>query len=230
MSKACGIVVALLVLATASGCGSSSSDPSARTPPTVSTSELCGARPGSSSTVRADVDGSGRSLPVAYVPAQGQCPGFLHVLGLRGPATALVTDDLPVADHGFRAVTVPRRTGQLVLLVQSSPRGGYQAHLFGYAGSTFAELKVAGAPVLPFVATDTGSAHLTARCTTGGIEVEAARQASRRTWDLTRTDFLVEGNTVTAGPTVRTGSGVSDLDLRRQHRDLVEDRILTDCG
>src|SRR5690242_11667941 len=99
--------------------------------------------------VKADLDGDGRTDQVDYEPPGDSCPGGLTstVRGLRWAAT--VDWDASGAARDAVVVRVPGRTGDLVLLKEQHPRGGFQAHLFGYADGRLAELTVQGSPVFP---------------------------------------------------------------------------------
>ena len=125
------------------------------------------------------------------------------------------------------------RTGDLVLLREEHPRGGFQAHLYGYAGGHLEELTVQGRPVLPFVATDVLTDPLSARCTDGGFEVLRARRHEPvgivAAWDVFRTTYTVDGNRVHVGPTPKVADNVLDQDLPTRFPDLVGHALFEDC-
>lgn len=232
--------VLAMVLLTVSACGSAPSSPRSASSGTASSSADAsagadGGVPGATTvcsggkptTVAADLTGDGRDVELTFERYTNCSPVFGTTDGASTVSARV--DDLPLAAHGLRALTVAGRSGQLVLLVQTQPRGGYQAHLFGYADGAFSELEVAGRPVLPFVSTDTGGSLLTARCAKDGVTVLAAKQASKRTWDVSLTPYLIEGNRVTQGPTAAVDQGLSDVALRQKYPDLASGTLFADC-
>ncbi|MFL6061697.1 MAG: hypothetical protein ACJ72E_10720 [Marmoricola sp.] len=224
-----GVAVLAAVLLSAAACGSASKDSA---PPSKGASgHVCAAI--AADEVDVNLVGGGRTGTVGFAVATGaQCPARLIAdSAVTDPSKSyeVALDDLPLARHGLRALTIPGRTGQLVLLVQTQPRGGYQAHLFGYADDRFEELEVDGHPVLPFVATDTGDTLLTARCEHGGVTVETAKSSGKRTWDVARTPYLIEGNRVSPGTTVEIARDVSGVDLPKRYPDLVAGTLFADC-
>jgi hypothetical protein len=223
MTKAWGIAVPLLALVALGGCGSAPQSAAPKAASSSASTRLC--LSDATAHSRVDLLGDGHVSVVDFSPSGGVgCPAT--VMGENGSATV---DDLPLAPNGLRAVTIPGRKGQLVLLVQTHPRGGSQAHLFGYADDKFEELEAQGGPVFPFVATDTGSSHLAAHCQDGGFDVESAQHSSKRTWTVTRTVYQVSGNTVTAGATTEVAQGLSDLAFQRSYADLAGDHLFADC-
>jgi hypothetical protein len=232
-----GLVLTVpLVLA---GCGDDTTggDASADTPPTTSTGgDSCRERSdGAQASVSADLDGDGTQEEISYVPPGQQCPGRASLVAdVDGDTVrAELSGDLPVTAGDLSAVRIPDRDGDVVLVTAQHPRGGFQAHLFGYADDTLAELTVDGKPVFPFVATDTLSSPLAARCIDGGFEVTQARAHEPvgvvPAWDVDRTTYTVDGITVTAGATAEVADNVLDDQLRSQYRSLVQHALFEDC-
>lgn len=147
--------------------------------------------------------------------------------------TAHVDGDLPVRDGDLQAVQIPGRTGEVLLVEQQHPRGGFQARLYGYADGNLAELTVDGEPIFPFVATDVLESPLSARCAPGGFEVTEARAHEPvgvvHAWDIDRTSYSVDGNTVTKGATTEIADNVLDEDLSKKYSDLVHYRLFENC-
>jgi hypothetical protein len=183
---------------------------------------------------RADLDGDGRADELSYEPPSGPCPdGGLSsgVAGLRWAPR--VGWDASGAARDAAVVRVPGRSGDLVLLREQHPRGGFQAHLYGYADGHLAELTVAGEPVFPFIATDVLTDPLSARCTDGGFEVLHGRRHQPvgivAAWDVFRTTYTVDGNTVHTGPTTKVADNVLDRDFATRFPDLVRHALFENC-
>lgn len=220
------------------GCGDGRGDgggPAADPTPT-STTSWCREQPeGLPVTLTADLDGDGGPETVTYVPAGRRCPGgpSLVVEGSTGELHVEVADDLPVTRDGLAVVRVPGRKGDLVLLTPHHPRGGFQAHLFGFAGDRLEELTDDGKPVFPFVATDAPSDPLSARCVDGGFEILRARAHQPvgvvPAWDVDRTTYAVEGNEVTRRATTEVADNVLDEQLEKRYGDLVHHRLFANC-
>jgi hypothetical protein len=208
----------------ASAEGSSAVTPAACAKEPVST----GARLG-----EVDLDGDRVPDPVSYASATAECPAHL-VATIAGHAlSAPVTGELAVSPTGAAAVAIPGRTGEALLVKAQHPRGGFQAHLFGYADGRFAELTAEGRPLFDFVATDAMSTPTAARCDDGGFAVLQARAHEpigvAPAWDVFRTAYSVDGNSVTKGATTEIADNVLDHELHRQYADLVGYDFFSDC-
>ena len=197
---------------------------------TCLTSDQIGSAP---SLAPADLDGDGTGNNVQYLAGSGRCARvlFARVGGKRQGVK--VTGDLPVRLQASRAVAVPGRHGDLVMLVEEHPRGGFQAHLYGYARGRFEELLAHGNPVLPFVATDVSDNPFTAGCTEGGITVTQAVAHQQvgvlPAWDIVRTTYAVDGNAVTPRGSEEVADNVLDAQLHRDHADLVTHSLFAHC-
>jgi hypothetical protein len=183
--------------------------------------------------VSADLDGDGRPDQVDFEPPGASCPGGLtsSVAGLRSAPT--IDWDATGAARDAAVVRVPGRTGDLVLLREQHPRGGFQAHLYGYADGHLAELTVRGEPVFPFVATDVLTAPVAARCVEGGSEVLQGRRHQpvgiAPAWDVFSTTYAIDGNTLRPGATTEVADNVLDQDFPKRYPDLVRYALFENC-
>jgi hypothetical protein len=181
----------------------------------------------------ADLDGTGEPDAVQFAEGSGTCHDVLFARADAKRRGVVVTGDLPMTAAKASPVTVPGRKGQLVLVVQSHPRGGFQARLFGYADGRLEELTADGAPVFPFVATDVLTDPMSASCTEGGFEVVEAKAHAPigvvPAWDVYRTTYAVDGNTVTKGATAEVADNVLDKQLHREYRALVQHSLFANC-
>ena len=230
-TRALGILLALpLVVA---GCGDAGDEGSRAASSPTATSSWCRSDTAPVELLEADIDGDGTPDAVDYHAPGGGCPGSLSspVEGLQAVPVLDWTAAPTPADAA--AVDVPGRRGQLVLLLEQHPRGGFLAHLFGYADGKLAELEVDGNPVLPFVATDVMTDPLSARCVDGGFEVTAATAHTPigvvPAWDVSRTTYAVDGNAVTKVATDEVADNVLDKELHQQYRDLVRYSLFENC-
>ena len=226
-----GLVVVLPVLL--AGCGDQRTPSDGATPSTLASRCVPTAGAGSPGT-RADLDGDGRPERVDYL-SSSPCPGgpLLTATVDDLPVAAELADDLPVAPGGIAAIRVPGRKGDLVLVEQQHPRGGFQARLFGYAGGRLAELTVEGRPLFEFIATDVLTTPTAATCADHGFVVTQARAHEpvgvMAAWDVFRTTYTVDGNAVTKGATTEIADNVLDAELRRRYGDLVDHDFFADC-
>lgn len=181
----------------------------------------------------ADLDGDGQPEAVQLAAGSGDCRAILFArAGGKRPGVE-VPGDLPVAPDRATGVQVPGRRGVLVLLRQTHPRGGFQARLFGYADGRLEELTVGDRPVLPFVATDVPSTPVSADCTTNGFEVTEARAHTPigivPAWDVYRTAYTIDGNTLTKEGTEEVADNVLDGELAKRYAALVHHRLFAGC-
>jgi hypothetical protein len=183
--------------------------------------------------LNADIDGRGEPDLVQLASGSGECRNVLFTRADGKRPGVEVTGDLPVDPHVAAAIQIPGRQGVLVMLTLRHPRGGFQARLFGYADSRLEELTVGGDPVFPFVATDVLTDPLSARCVAGGFEVLQGRRHEPigvvPAWDVFRTTYSVDGNTVTEGPTTEVADNVLDKEFATKYADLVHYRLFTNC-
>jgi hypothetical protein len=228
-----GVAIALPLLL--AGCGDAGGTPpgSAASASPSGTVDAC-VRESGGTGPRATVDLDGDDAPdsVEFV-AFADCPDGLEAeVGDQHPVAALA-GDLPVTADDMVAVQVPGRTGQVLLVRQRHPRGGFQARLFGYADGRFEELTVAGQPVFGFIATDVTTTPTAARCVADGFEITQAKAHEPigvlPAWDVFRTTYAVDGNTVTRGATTEIADNVLDDQLQRQYGDLVGYELFGNC-
>jgi len=230
-----GLLVATAVVPLLlAGCGDDGSDSTGSASPHESSSSSSWCR-GESAPVRlssADLDGDGTVEDIDYAPPGGDCPASLSssVDLVAAPKLDWTT---PPTSADIQVVTVPGRPGQLVLLREQHPRGGFQAHLFGYADRKLEELTVGGKPIFPFVATDALSTPLAATCTADGFAVTEARAHQpvgvAPAWDVHRTTYSVDGNTVTKASEGEVADNVLTEDLEAKYANLVNHALFEDC-
>lgn len=223
-------LLAILLVGCGSDGGGDAQDLSAGESSPTSTC-VASLRPGPGLGVEADLDGDGTAERVQVTPPSTGCPLVVSA-DVDGPVAVSVAEDLPdVAAIG--AVAIAERDGQIVLVKLSHPRGGFQVRLFGYDGGELAELTDGGEPVLPFVATDAPTHYLAARCTSDGLEVTEALAHEPigvvPAWDIYRTSYIVDGNTLTAGDRTEVADNVLDEQLENKYTDLMHYRLFENC-
>jgi hypothetical protein len=179
-----------------------------------------------------DLDGDGTADSVEFVD-QRDCPGeFVAHVGEEN-FVVLIREDLPVRGEDMQVLALPGRTGEVLLVTVQHPRGGFQAHLFGYAEGAFEELTVDGEPIFDFVATDTNSSPLSASCVDGGFTISEAVAHEPigvvPAWDVFRTTYAVQGNVVTKGAREEVADNVLDAELETTYSDLTRHRLFEDC-
>lgn len=224
-----GVLLVLPMLL--AGCGDAGGDDAGSTPSPSTTA--CRGDGSPVPLTKADLDGDGALDDVYFTPASGSCPAGLGS-SVKGLARApVLTWDASGAADGAAAVRVPGRTGDLVLLLERHPRGGFQTHLYGYSDGSLAELEASGQPLFPFIATDVLTDPITARCVDGGFEVLHARRHEPigvvPAWDVDRTTYQVDGNDVTNGATTEVADNVLEKDFQKEYADLVEYKLFENC-
>jgi hypothetical protein len=229
-----GTVLALSLLV--AGCGDEGTQSSNTSPPSASTSWSRCADSGELDlvTLKADLDGDAGDERVGYLDATACPAGPLLYADVGGmPLSVSVPGDLPVRDGDLQSIRVPGRTGDVVLVQQRHPRGGFQARLFGYADGELEELTVDGKPIFPFVATDAMTTPLSASCTNGGFEVTEAKAHQPigvvPAWDVVRTAYAVDRNTVTKSATTEVADNVLDEQLHTKYSDLIDYSLFENC-
>lgn len=179
-----------------------------------------------------DLDGDGTADSVEFVDHQ-DCPGAFvaHVGGQN--LVQQIREDFPVRAEDMHVLQIPGRTGEVLLVTVQHPRGGFQAHLLGHADGAFEDLTVDDQLVFPFVATDTNSSPLSASCVDGGFTISEAVAHEPigvvPAWDVFRTTYTVEGNSVTKGPREEVADNVLDAELETTYAPLVRHRLFDDC-
>jgi hypothetical protein len=162
-----GVLAALGLL---TGCGSTA-DPDAVGTASNHACLDADARAKAVEVLRLDLDGDGKAEPVSYVPRTPTCAPLV-IATVDGHAGSVpLDDDLPVVAARSFAITVPGRVGDLAVLRQEHPRGGFQIVLFSWSGGTVSTLNADDAPVFPFVATDVMETPLSARCVADGFDI-----------------------------------------------------------
>lgn len=230
-----GPAMLLGVVLSLAGCGDEEAGQPARpsSTPTAGSTVCVSAQLSPPPAVVIDLDGDGDGERVHHVPAGGGCPAALVAEVGTDELVASLADELPVENRDLAAIRLPGRTGEVLLVTPRHPRGGFQAHLFGYADGVFEELTVDGEPIFGFVATDTNSSPLSASCVAGGFAVTEAVAHEPLgvvpAWDVFRTTYAVEGNAVTRGPREEIADNVLDDELETAYRALMRHRLFEDC-
>jgi len=214
------------------GCGQAGS-----TPDTVGTApaDACPSTPDDGVVVaHADLDGDGTADPITYLPATAHCGPLLSSTVHGEQGSTILDDDLPVHPADSFAISIPGRGGDVAVIVQKHPRGGFQVVLLGWsAGAGLSTFNVDDRPLFPFVATDVEPAPIAARCVQDGLEIDQARRHSPigvvPAWDIDRTRYTLNGTTATAGATQEVADNVLEKQLRTEHRDLVRQSLFENC-
>jgi hypothetical protein len=198
-------------------------------------SPVCPSTPASTVEVgRVDLDGDGAPDPIGYVASTAQCAASLTAtVGGRDGAVVL-DDDLAVRPGTSFGISVPGRDGDIAVVRQEHPRGGFQVVLLAWsAGSGLSTLNVDNRPVFPFVATDTESTPLSARCVDGGFVLTQARRHEpigvAPAWDVDETRYTLNGTSTTAGPTEEIADNVLEKDFRMKYRALTSYSLFANC-
>jgi hypothetical protein len=180
-----------------------------------------------------DLDGDGTADDLSVRPRTPSCEASLTATVSGREADATLDEDLPVDLSRSFAIAVPGRAGDIAVVLQTHPRGGLQARLFGYSDGKLQELTVAGRPILPFIATDVQTTPLSARCTADGFEILAARAHEPAgivpAWDIDRTAYTIDGNAVARGDTTEIADNVLDEQLQATYADLVGHSLFENC-
>jgi hypothetical protein len=220
------VVCGLVLLA---GCGDQ--QPAGKGHPTAAGSECVEEGGAAHVGVDADLDGDGRPEALSYVD-NPDCRALHAEVGGRR-LSAPVTGGMALRQGELQAVQIPGRTGQLLLVKQQHPRGGFQARLFGYADGTFEELHAEGKPIFDFIATDVLTTPTAVECLSNGFAVTQARRHQPigvvPAWDVYRTAYVVDGNAVTKGATSEVADNVLDAALQRQYGALVDYDFFGTC-
>jgi hypothetical protein len=226
--------VASLLLAglLVAGCGTSDDAPDAAgTAPATA----CPATGGGAVVVaHADLDGDGAAETVSYRPATAQCGALLSATVRGTSGSTALDEDLPIRPSDSFAISVPGRPGDIAVVVQKHPRGGFQVVLLAWsAGAGLSTLNVDDHPVFPFVATDVEPAPIAARCVQDGFEIDQARRHEPvgvvPAWDVERTRYTLNGTTTTAGRTEEIADNVLEKQLRTDYPDLLRRALFENC-
>lgn len=223
------LVVLPIVLA---GCGDSDSDDTGR--PSDETSIACTGHPGApAATVDLDGDGAGDPIRIGAAPLDGNCGDAVVADVGDKEIVAPLEYGLPVEARDLAAIRVPGRKGELLLITAHHPRGGFQPVLYGFSDGTLEELTVGDSGIFPFIATDTMTDPISATCTENGFEVTTAKAHQPigivPAWDVFRTTYTVDGNSVTKGETAKVADNVLDKQLHRRYRPLTRYSLFANC-
>jgi hypothetical protein len=180
-----------------------------------------------------DLDGHGGREDLSYVPPQAGCAEGVAAAVGDGRFFVELHSGVSGAPSSAYAIHVPSRIGDIAVIRQDHPRGGFQVSLVGWVGGTLGLLESADRPLFPFVATDTSSTPLSASCTDDGFEITVAKAHQpigvAPAWDVERTTYAVDGKAVTKGATSEVADNVLDRQLRTKYSDLVHHRLFENC-
>jgi hypothetical protein len=228
--RALGTLVVLpIVLA---GCGDSDSADSDH--PSDEASIVCTGHPGApAATIDLDGDGAGDAIRIDAAPLDGNCRDAVVADVGDKEVVAPLEYGLPVESGGLVGIRVPGRIGELLLITAHHPRGGFQAVLYGFSDGRLEELTVGNSGIFPFIATDATTDPISATCTGNGFEVTTARAHQPigvvPAWDVFRTAYTVDGNTVTKGAPSKVADNVLDKELHRTYRPLTRYSLFANC-
>lgn len=241
-SRLAGGLLTVLVLA---GCGSNGTPDSpdragGATPDRTAACVTAQVRQDAELMADVDLDGDGTPESVLRGTGSDACGVVLFAdLADRAGGTTTVAARVEL-DQGIRltatdvsVVDLPGRTGQLLLVKPPHTRGGFQARLFGYADGQLDELTAEGRPVFGFIATDVQSSPTAVECVGDGFAVTEARAHEPigvvPAWDIYRTTYSVDGNTVTRGSTNEVADNVLVKELERQYGALTSYDFFQGC-
>jgi hypothetical protein len=232
MSALSGVAGAALLVLGLAACGDES-----RTAPAARTWGDCDGRAfakADGQLARVDLEGKDGPVVVKLVTGDGPCDGGL----------VAQYDDEGVAGHDVSRLDLDPETAQVVTLDdgqtllridgEGHPRGGFQPHLFAVSDG-MAEVRVDGAPLVPFVATDGGAAPAAVRCGPDGT-VQLVRATTSKppgvvlAWDVHRTTYEIRGSDAVDVGTEQVRDHTADPLLHEQMPELFEaGGLLDDC-
>ncbi|MDQ6641423.1 MAG: hypothetical protein M3Y66_02895 [Actinomycetota bacterium] len=223
----------------ASGCGQQAGTSS---PTNAAADKVGSCAPGDAGVVHAlpvyatldlDHDGVGNTLMVTR--PDSTCPNVMFSK-VAGHVTSVDLGSVQLTLDSARRVIVPGHPGDLVAIREVHPRGGFQLHLYGYAGGKLAEVTTPdGAPPMPFVATDTKGGYLSASCIDHGFVLRQA--VTHRppgvvfAWDIKEASYRLDGTTAKPGGVKEIKNNVLDQELAKTYPALVKRQMfVTGCG
>lgn len=226
----------ILALALVAGCGDDGSDGlGVSSGPSTERGAACAdssALDSARTVATVDLDGDGGRERVLLTAPGGDC-GDLLFAEIQDTPHGLDTPGLAPMEDATRAIRLPGRKRELLLVEQARTGGGYQPRLFGYAAGGLAELLEGGEPVLPFVATDATVIPYAVECAEKGFVMDRAvahrPRGSTFAWDVQRTVYRVKGTTVTHGKSHETAGSVLPERLGEQYPELARHDLFTDC-
>ncbi|MBO9521113.1 MAG: hypothetical protein J7518_06200 [Nocardioidaceae bacterium] len=218
-------VLIVLLAALAAGCGD------ADTPATQPDGPCLGDLPVLRS-IKADLDGNGTDEDVQLTGPRGECGAALRVVADRSFALVLAGGYDPVPDS-LRDLGVGHGDSHVFLLRSDHPRGGFEVRLFAITPGRVDELTIDGKPVIPFLAADAPTEHVSADCTRHGFTVTEAVAHQPvgivAAWDVYRTAYEVDGNYLTRGDRTEVADNVLEDELPAKYPDVVENRLFPGC-
>lgn len=183
---------------------------------------------------RVDLDGDGTADPIGFAPATSRCAASVTASVAGHAGGVVLDDDLEIRPGTAFAITIPGREGEVAVLRQEHPRGGFQVVLLAWsAGAGLTTLNVDDRPVFPFVATDAESTPLSARCVDDGFVITNARRHEpigvAPAWDVDETRYTVNGTSTVAGHTTEVADNVLEKDFRTKYRALTSYSLFANC-
>jgi hypothetical protein len=228
---------AVLVAATLSGCGDQAGRDQAGGPDAQASWQGCTSadvRSAGTVVARADLDGDGTADEVRLVGrGAGPCADALIARTADGVAGLRLRD----VDLDADSAKVVELDPELVMVNgPGHPRGGYQVHLYALdSQGDLAEVSTGEGPLLPFTATDTGTAPQTATCAKDGDVAVWTTTTNKPpgivlAWDVRRTTYRLDGATAHDEGTDLVKDGAVDPLLRKQMPQLFQpDGYFADC-
>lgn len=182
--------------------------------------------------VSLDLDGDGTQETPVVLGGTGACANHL-VVDVSG-STADLDLGTVTLEPKAHAIRLKGRTGDILVARQTHPRGGFQTHLYGYADGHLEEITVDGAPMLPFVATDTPPSPSVADCTSAGTVVFTVARAHTPpgvvyAWDLDETTYTITGNAAHKKGTRESRDNVLEKQLHTERPDLFAHEMFQSC-
>lgn len=183
---------------------------------------------------RADLNGDGHADTLSLTAARGSCANTL-VAHVGGRFASLPLRSTRVTPTTVTLVQVPGRRGLLVSARESHPRGGFQLHLYAYGGHRLVELTTpSGAPLVPFVSSDTDPTPLSTSCGHGTVIVDQGvphePPGIAFAWDIHRTVYTVSGTRVTSQRGREIAASVLPALLPKRFPALAHHVFFRDCA
>jgi hypothetical protein len=183
-------------------------------------------------SIKADLDGNGTNEDVQLTGPRGECGAALRVVAERSFALVLADGYEPVPDS-LRDLGIGRGDSHVFLLRSEHPRGGFEVRLFAITPGRVDELTIDGKPVIPFVATDAPTEHVSAECTQHGFTVTEAVAHQPvgvlPAWDVYRTTYEVDGNDLTRGDRTEIADNVLEDELPTTYPHVVANELFENC-
>ncbi|MCW2758809.1 MAG: hypothetical protein JWO46_2555 [Nocardioidaceae bacterium] len=189
---------------------------------------------GADEVASVDLDGDGTAEKVSLTSADATgCASYLVARVGGNLQGAPLGDAASDGDTTWTAVSIPGRTGQVLVVRSTHPRGGYQDTMYGAAGGTFGPVvDASGKPLaLPFVATDTPGGYVGVTCVDGGFAVREAVAHDPigvvPAYDVKEIVYTISGLTAKADPATEVADNVLTNQLPVKYPELVKGETFT---